>query len=226
MDAAELTYEVHATDALLSRAATRIAEALRERLQHADRASLALSGGQSTVGLCEALATRTVDWPRVDVFQVDERAVPPEHEDSNARLLLTHLIGPLGERAPKLIRMEAEREDLEAAARDYEAALPEVLDVVVLGVGPDGHTASLFPDSSLLDERERRVVPVTDSPKPPPRRLTLTYPVLEAARHVFGVALGESKQEALAGMRGEEPLPAGRVRPAVWFIDPPAAGER
>ncbi|HLT30241.1 MAG TPA: 6-phosphogluconolactonase [Myxococcaceae bacterium] len=225
MDTAELTFEVHPTETVLNRAATQIAERLRERLMAAPRASLALSGGQSTVGLCEALASRTLDWGRVDLFQVDERAVPPEHEESNARLLQVHLIDALGERAPTFHRMQGERDDLEAAAADYAQQLPKRLDVVVLGVGPDGHTASLFPDSPLLEEQERRVAVVTDSPKPPPRRLTLTFPVLRAADAVFGVALGGGKREVMQALRQGVALPAARVRPAHWFLDPAAAGE-
>lgn len=225
MDTAELTFEVHPTAAVLNRAATQIAERLRERLMAAPRASLALSGGQSTVGLCEALASRTLDWSRVELFQVDERAVPPDHEDSNARLLRVHLVEPLGERAPTFHRMEGEREDLEAAASDYAQRLPERLDVVVLGIGPDGHTASLFPGFPQLEEQERRVVPVTDSPKPPPRRLTLTFPVLQSAGSVFGIALGAGKQEVIRAMRKGASFPAARVRPAHWFLDPAASGE-
>lgn len=224
MDTAQLTFEVHPTDSVLNQAATQIAERLRERLAGADRASLALSGGQSTIGLCEALATRTLDWSRVDLYQVDERAVPPDHEDSNARLLRVHLLDALGDRAPTFHRMEAEREALDEAASAYAELLPDALDVVVLGVGPDGHTASLFPGFPQLEERAAKVVAVTGSPKPPPRRMTLTFPVLEGARSVFGIAIGEGKRAVMEDLRRGVPHPAARVRPAHWFLDPAAAG--
>jgi 6-phosphogluconolactonase len=223
MDAADLTFDVLPPEELVPAAAREIARLLRARLEAAPQASLALSGGRATVALCAALAQQTLPWERVVVFQVDERAVPPSHEDSNYRLIAENLLAPLGARAPHCERMIGEAEDLEAAARDYAAKLPAQLDVVVLGLGPDGHTASLFPGHPLLQEARAAVAPIFDSPKPPPRRLTLTLPVLRGAAHVVGLADGAHKQEAVRQLRAGVDLPAGRVRPAHWFLDSAAA---
>jgi 6-phosphogluconolactonase len=124
--------------------------------------------------------------------------------------------------------MKGESPNREQAARDYEAALPEALDVLVLGIGEDGHTASLFPNSSALTETARRVLPVI-GPKPPPERLTLTPPVLAAARFVLVLAAGAGKAAAVArALEGEldvRACPAQLVRDAVWLTDHAAAAE-
>lgn len=223
MDASDLTFDILAPETLATTAAQEIARLLRARLDQASRASLALSGGRVTAALCAALVQQTLPWKRVDIFQVDERAVPPTHEDSNFRLIAENLLAPLGDDAPHCERMVGEAEDLEAAARDYAARLPARLDVVVLGLGPDGHTASLFPGHPLLEEAHARVAAIFDSPKPPPRRLTLTLPTLRGAVHVVGVADGAHKQEAVRQLRTGAALPAGRVRPAHWYLDTAAA---
>uniref|UniRef100_A0A8D0GN95 6-phosphogluconolactonase n=2 Tax=Sphenodon punctatus TaxID=8508 RepID=A0A8D0GN95_SPHPU len=129
---------------------------------------------------------------------------------------------------------------VEEAAADYAVKLKEafqgedmpVFDLLILGVGPDGHTCSLFPDHALLQEREKIVAPLSDSPKPPPERITLTLPVLNAARTVVFVATGESKASVIKRiLEGHEqnPLPAARVQPHTgklyWFLDEPAAKE-
>ena len=122
--------------------------------------------------------------------------------------------------------MEAERPDREAAARDYERSLPARLDVLVLGIGPDGHTASLFPGSAALDERQRRVVPVTGA-KAPAERLTITPPVIEAARQVAVIASGEDKAamvaRAIEGPLAPKAVPAQLARRGFWFLDEAAA---
>jgi 6-phosphogluconolactonase len=212
--------------ALAEEAARFVYHALNHAVAARGRASLALSGGSSPVPAYAALAKLPVPWAQVDLFFVDERCVPPDHPDSNFRLVQQALLAPLGKNAPRVFRMEGERADPDAAARDYEASLPAALDVVVIGVGEDGHTASLFPGSPLLDERTRRVAAVFDSPKPPPRRLTLTLPALRAARTCLGIVQGAGKRDAVAALRMGRPLiPAARVPGAQWWVDPDAAGE-
>ena len=119
--------------------------------------------------------------------------------------------------------MQGERPDRAQAAQDYAALLPEALDVVLLGMGEDGHTASLFPGAPALQETGAKVLAV-QGPKPPPWRLTLTLPVLRAAHTVLGVALGEGKADAVRRIRSGEALPAGLVANAEWLLDPAAAG--
>jgi 6-phosphogluconolactonase len=120
--------------------------------------------------------------------------------------------------------MEGERADSNAAARDYERLLPAALDLLLLGMGEDGHTASLFPHSPALTERTRHVVAV---PRPSPRRLTITVPVIETARTVIVVVAGASKAvtvaRALEGAYVPDELPIQLVRSATWFIDSAAA---
>jgi 6-phosphogluconolactonase len=130
--------------------------------------------------------------------------------------------------AAQVHRMQAEDPDRDAAARAYEALLPDALDILVLGIGDDGHTASLFPGSPALSEAERRVVPVT-GPKPPPERLTLTPPmILGAARRVV-LASGAGKAEAVArtleGPWDPSTTPAQFAKRGVWFVDQAAAAK-
>jgi 6-phosphogluconolactonase len=206
-------------------AAERIAAALREAVAERGSASLALAGGNTPRPVYEKLATLDVPWERVHVYFGDERCVEPDDAQSNYRAAREALLDqvPVG----RVLRMEAEREDREWAADDYAALLPEALDVLLLGMGADGHTASLFPGHAALEERERKVVPV-EGPKPPPWRLTITAPVIAAARQVFVLVTGAGKAQTVAQVLGAaEPVaefPIRLARHGVWFLDPAAAG--
>jgi 6-phosphogluconolactonase len=189
--------------------------------------ALCLAGGRTPEPVYRRLALATeVDWTRVSVYFNDERAVPPDHPESNYRMVRAALLSRVPIPAPSVHRMEAERADRDAAAREYERALPAALDVLVLGVGPDGHTASLFPGSGALDERRRLVLPV-DGPKPPAERLTITPPVIEAARSVAVIAAGADKAamvaRALEGPPAAKAVPAQLARRGAWFLDRAAA---
>ncbi len=166
-------------------------------LEARGRFSIALPGGSVATEGFPRLVTARVDWARADFFWGDERAVPPSHPDSNygaARQLLS----AVATSPERIHRMPADREDLDQAAREYEEIVRDVgIDLAVLGVGPDGHVCSLFPGHALLEEEERWVMPIEDSPKPPPRRLTLTLPALSRARSVVIVALGEAKADVV-----------------------------
>ena len=173
--------------------APRVLALAREAIAARGRFSLALSGGSLATLCFPALAELEIDWSKVHFFWADERAVPPTDPESNygvaERLWLSRVQGPV------VHRMEGEATDLEAAARRAEAEILDngPLDLVLLGVGPDGHVASLFPGHPLSRERDRRVVAVFDAPKPPPRRLTLTLPALLEARALIIVATGAAK---------------------------------
>lgn len=190
--------------------------------------SLALSGGTTPGPAYERLAALDgVDWSRVEIFFADERAVPPDDERSNYGLVRRLLVDRLS-RPPRAVhRMEGEAEDLEEEAGRYANELPERLDVLVLGIGEDGHTASLFPGSASVEERDRRVLPV-EGPKPPARRLTLTAPVIRAARAVVVLARGGRKAEAvsraLEGPFDPSACPVQLARGAAWILDREAAG--
>jgi 6-phosphogluconolactonase len=196
----------------------------------------ALPGGSVAETILPHLATAGLDWPRVHIFWVDERAVPPVHADSNfgsGRDWLDRLPAP----GPQVHRIEAEVGDLEAAAARYASTLatllgqPPRLDFVLLGVGADGHVASLFPDHPALQETSRWVTAILDAPKPPPRRVSLTLPALAAASEIAVVALGTSKAEPIrSALHDPEPgQPLGRLIRAAGdrvtlFLDPAAAG--
>lgn len=194
------------------------------------RCSIALAGGATPLPVYRALAaagfTPKIPWEKVDIYFGDERCVPPDDKDSNygaARLvLLSHAAIPTANVHP----IDGARADRDAAARDYGRELPERLDVLLLGMGPDGHTASLFPGSPALDETERRVVPVT-APKPPAERLTITPPVIAAAINVVVLVTGGEKSSMvtriLEGTATPQELPVWLARGGSWVVDKPAA---
>jgi len=190
--------------------------------------ALCLAGGRTPEPVYRALASASgIDWTRVDVFFGDERAVPPDHPDSNYLMVNRVLLSRVPVPAGQVHRMEAECSDREAAAREYERLLPPELDILVLGMGPDGHTASLFPGSAALDERQRLVVPVIGA-TPPPERLTITPPVIEAARRVAVIATGGDKAamvaRAIEGPLAPKDVPVQLARRGTWFLDQAAAG--
>lgn len=158
--------------------------------------------------MLDALADLDLAWDLVDVFQVDERVVP--HDDPRRNLGAVERT--LGARvAASLHPMPVDDDDLDAAARRYEASLPDAFAVVHLGLGDDGHTASLFPGDPLLDETERGVA-VTAVRSDGTRRMTLTYPGLARAREVLWLVGGSAKRAALARLLAEDPaIPAARV---------------
>ncbi len=216
---------VVSSEQLAQRAAEWFAQALREALAGGGRCSFALSGGLTPRPIYRTLAGMDVPWDRVDFYFVDERCVPPDHQESNYFHAEANLFGPAGVKPEQVHRMEGERDDREAAARDYEALLPRALDVALIGMGEDGHTASLFPGASALEERQRHVLAVV-GPKPPPWRLTLTLPVLLGTRKVLNVVAGEGKRDAARRALTGEALPITRVTNAVWMMDEAAAGQR
>jgi len=176
------------------------------------RMCVAVPGGSVAEHVFPALAALPLDWDRVEVFWVDERAVPRDDPESNFALADSLWLRPARVPRERIHGMPADAADLHAAAAQYSRELDRVLgrpgrfDLVLLGVGPDGHVASLFPGHEALREARKAVVAIEDAPKAPPRRLTLTLPVLCAAARVVVVAFGESKAQALArALAGEEP---------------------
>jgi 6-phosphogluconolactonase len=180
------------------------AEAIRER----GRFSFAVSGGSSPWRMFELLSDGPLDWSRTSMFQVDERIAPTGSPERN----LTHLVLSLPLACQAAIRpMPVGAKDLEAAASEYEYSLPERLDLVHLGLGPDGHTASLVPGDPVLDVTDRSVA-LTAGEYQGRRRMTLTYPALDRARAIFFLVLGDDKRDALDRLLEHDPsIPAGRV---------------
>ena len=233
-------------DALAGSVAARFLTKMIDLLDEQDVAHVCLTGG--TMGamvlaaISESPARDTIDWSRVEFWWSDERYLPRGHADRNetqARAALLDALG-LDERRIHPMPAPGEHPDIEAAARAYEAELtaaaPEGerfprFDITFLGVGPDGHIASLFPDHALIRETERVVVAETDSPKPPAERLTFTLPVINSSDRVWLVLAGSDKAGALGlALAGAEvgDLPAAGVegrRRTVFFVDADAAAE-
>jgi 6-phosphogluconolactonase len=191
------------------RAAELIAAAGAEAARDRGRFALAMSGGRSPWAMLAILGElEEMPWSQTELFQVDERIAAPGSEDRN----LTHMVLGLSmDHQPALRPMPVTQRDLEAAAREYEAQLPERFDLVHLGLGPDGHTASLVPGDPVLEVRDRRVA-LTGGEYQGHRRMTLTYPAIDDARQVLWLVTGAEKREALAKLlAGDTSIPAGRV---------------
>ena len=174
------------------------------------RFSCGVTGGSTALIFLGALREADVPWSQITLFWGDERAVPPDHVDSNYGLAERLLLLPLGARAPFAERMRGEAESLPLAARDYEQRLPPALDLLILGVGDDGHVCSLFPGHRGLMVEDANVLAIEDSPKPPPRRLTLSLPYVCLSRRIWVVAVGPRKlpvlQAAVSGNSLSTPL--------------------
>lgn len=192
-----------------------VAEAGSEANSEHGSFALALSGGRTPSRMLALLSDAPLDWERTAIFQADERVAPPGSEDRNLTQLVLSL--PL-ERQSALRPMPVTSRDLDGAARSYESQLPQHLDLVHLGLGADGHTASLVPGDPVLEEAARRVAVTTISYQGH-RRMTLTYPALRAARRILWLVTGEDKREALARLlAGDESIPAGRVQNAEMVV--------
>ncbi len=206
------------------RAAELIAAAGGEAEQQRDHLTLAMSGGRSPWAMLAILGElEEMPWDKTELFQVDERVASPGSPDRN----LTHMVLGLSmEHQPALRPMPVTQRDLEAAAREYEASLPGRFDLVHLGLGPDGHTASLVPGDPVLEVSGRRVALTGDYQGH--RRMTLTYPALNEARRIVWLVTGPDKVEPLQKLLAGDPsIPAGRVRNENMIVvaDQAAAGE-
>jgi 6-phosphogluconolactonase len=209
--------------------ARRVAEwLLAISMAHGSVFTLALSGGGTPRRLYDLLAEppyrEGFPWHRTHLFWGDERFVPRDDDSSNYRMVRDAMLSRAPIPAANIHPVQTEALTPDAAASDYERELKSfygaarldrarpLFDVILLGLGPDGHTASLFPGTAVLDERERWVAAVVG---PKPIRITLTYPVLESSRHVAFLVAGKEKREIFSRFRrGEHTLPAARVRPS------------
>ena len=197
----------------------------------ADQIVVALNGGASTLALAggntpkrcyELLAGSDVKWGRVTVLFGDERCVPPDHPDSNYRMAREALLDAV---SPATVHRIPGELGPDEAAEAYDAIVGALapLDVVLLGAGEDGHTASLFPGHPEL-QAKGWAVGVRNAPKPPPDRVTLTLPALQGARRVIVLATGAGKADAVARARRGE-VPSGMIAGALWLLDRAAAGQ-
>jgi 6-phosphogluconolactonase/glucosamine-6-phosphate isomerase/deaminase len=196
-------------DAASRHAANTIAAAGREAVAARGEFALALSGGKTPWKMIGLLGDMDeMPWEQTQIYQVDERVAPPGDEARN----LTHLVQMLSIGHQATLRpMPVTSRDLELSAAEYEVHVPERLDLVHLGLGADGHTASLIPGDSVLEVEDRRVA-MTDGLYQGHRRMTLTYPALAAARRILWLTTGEGARDPLAKLlAGDRSIPAGRV---------------
>ncbi|HEY5648701.1 MAG TPA: 6-phosphogluconolactonase [Nitrospiria bacterium] len=230
-------------EALYERSAAYVADYL-SGLRENERISIALAGGSTPAGLHEKLAAEphrsNIPWERIHLFWGDERFVPPDDPGSNYRMARESLIEVVPIPPENIHRIPGEAASPEAAAQQYEEALKNffgpssewpAFELIILGIGTDGHTASLFPGSPALEEKTRWVV-AARAPVEPRHRITLTLPAINHASRIFFLASGTSKapvlKDRLGGNSVPEKYPYQRVRPAgsnpVLFLDRKAAG--
>lgn len=234
-------------ETIICKDAADLARRVAERIQSLSEeergtpCTIALSGGSTPKRLYELLAKPpfrdSVRWDHLELFFGDERSVPPDHQDSNYRMAREAMLSQVPVQAH---RMPAETGDAEAYERLVRERIGEtrdgvpVFDLVLLGMGGDGHTASLFPGTAALGERGRLVV-MNEVPQMKTRRMTFTYPLINAARRVWVLAPGADKRDrvkecldALAKATGERPYPIVGVRPThgelIWWLDEGSAG--
>jgi 6-phosphogluconolactonase len=244
VSAAEHILIAENADAAVRDAADHIVAALAGTGTH----SIALAGGSTPKSLYGLLAQppyrQRVDWSQVEFFWGDERCVPPDHADSNYRMARETLLAPLGISDERVHRMLADAADLTLAATEYERVIREwvppgpddvpAFDLILLGRGNDGHTASLFPGSAGLNERTQLVV-AHSVPALGVQRMTLTYPLLRAARTILFLVTGSGKADVLVQVlspANDSGLPSAALRPSgehaargklIWILDSDAA---
>jgi 6-phosphogluconolactonase len=225
-------------DTLSQQAAQYIVRIARAAIVSRERFMIALSGGTTPRKLFSLLGTEPyssqIDWIHVHIFWGDERCVPLDDPDSNYFMAQEVLLSKVPVPASQVHRMPSDQSDRDAASQEYSLEMQRafgtqglpVFDLIQLGMGPEGHTASLFPHQASLHENQRLVMPVS-VPKPPPDRLTFTPPLLNAARNILFLVTGKDKADALQavleGPYQPEEYPAQIVRPpdgeVTWMLD-------
>lgn len=211
-------------------AGERIAKEIEKAVAERGHSSVAFSGGETPKPVYGFLArpemAERVAWPAVEVYFSDERCVPPGDPASNYRMVRESLLRDGTVRPARVHRIEGDGPDRERAAADYGERLPARLDLLLLGMGTDGHIASLFPGSRALNETDRRAVPIVGG-EPPIWRITITPPVIAKARSVLVLVAGGGKAEmvarAIEGPYDPMSVPAQLVRGRTWILDRAAA---
>lgn len=206
-------------DSLATAVAQRVADVVNQAIVARSVCRIALAGGETPRRCYELLRHMPVDWARVHVYFGDERCLPVGDEQRNDTMVQHALLLHVAIPAANVHSIPAEFGAQVATSRyalELNQAMP--LDLVLLGMGEDGHTASLFPGNPALRSRDS-VVAVIDAPKPPPERVTLSMATLNAARRKIFLVAGEGKRIALQRIAEGEPLPAGQVTEAEWYVD-------
>jgi 6-phosphogluconolactonase len=210
------------SDAFNVAAATWIKQRIDQVLSESELCHLMLAGGSTPLAVYDKLAgMEEIPWSQIRVYFGDERCVPSNSPENNAYTVLARLF-PKGVPEGTLVYPMCAEMDPDAAASAYASILPEKIDILLLGMGEDGHTASIFPGSAALDEEERLVMPVIGH-KVPLQRLTITPPVILNARFLLLMARGDGKADAVRWALGEGRVPAALAAHGDWYLDRAAA---
>ena len=200
-----------------ARATAYLEQEIRDALTHQKSFSLAISGGRTPWEMLKILSKVDLPWQRINLFQVDERVAPDGHPDRNLTQLFQAIAGTAMVTQLRIFPMPVTAEDLDASAKEYAEVLDEIkegkgLDIIHLGLGSDGHTASLVPGDGVL-EIQNRLVACTQNPYQGRIRMTLTYPLLNAAKQILWIVTGSEKKEMVQRMLQQDPsIPAGSIR--------------
>jgi 6-phosphogluconolactonase len=210
------------SDAFDRASADWIKQKIDQVLSESEQCHLMLAGGSTPLAVYARLAAmHEIPWSRIQVYFGDERCVPSNSPENNAYTVLARLF-PQGVPPGTLVHTMYAEVDPDAAASAYASILPDKIDILLLGIGEDGHTASIFPGSAAMDEEERLVMPVIGH-KIPLQRLTITPPVIRKARFLLLMARGEGKADAVRWALGEGRVPAALAAHGDWFLDKAAA---
>lgn len=222
-------------NAVVKKLSSIIEKSANAAIDTGDTFKIGLSGGSLVKFLADGLPTIKTDWSKWRFFFCDERVVPFDDDDSTYGLYKSSLIGkiPITEDQfitidPKMNAADAANDYIKKMSVHFSPDSVPRFDILLLGMGPDGHTCSLFPGHRLLDEDSKWVCPITDSPKPPPSRITLTFPVINNAKICAFAISGAGKSDMVKRiLKDKEDLPAGRVQPTngtlYWIVDKSAA---
>ncbi|MDQ6996102.1 MAG: 6-phosphogluconolactonase [Mariprofundus sp.] len=226
-DSAQVDMQIHScadAEAVAQYAANAVLEAAAEAIAARGVFHWGLAGGTTPKRCYELLRDADVDWSKIHIWFGDERCLPVGHAERNDRMADAALLNHVPVPAAQIHRMDAELGPEIAAAR-YAALLADApeMDLILLGIGEDGHTASLFPNNPALDD-SRLAVPVFNSPKPPSERVSMGYGVLNAAHRCLIMAAGKGKADAMSRILAGERLPVARVSGSEWLIDQDASG--
>ncbi|XP_045455199.1 6-phosphogluconolactonase [Melitaea cinxia] len=227
------TIKVANEDELIKKLSLYIEKISNDAILNRGKFFIGLSGGSVVKYLCEGLPLVNTDWSKWSLAFCDERVVPEDSEDSTFGTYSRQLI-PKTQLTKEQFVVIKQGVSAEEAANDYTQKLKELFksdnfnfDLLLLGMGPDGHTCSLFPGHPLLNETSLKIAPITDSPKPPPSRITMTYPVVNNARNCIFAISGSGKADMIKRIiKDKEDLPAARVKPEgslYWIVDDAAA---
>lgn len=211
------------TELAAQAAASRIAELIEQSLQQNNICHIALPGGNTPAKCFHYLSQKKINWQQIHWYLGDERCLPVGHAERNDAMIQQHLWSKIQAPDKTIHTIHTELGAIEGAEK-YAAIMNNIiLDIAFLGMGEDGHTASLFPDNIALND-SHSVVPVFNAPKPPADRVSLSVSTLQRAKHRIVLTTGDSKRQAITQIKNRVDLPVNRIGDLEWFVDAAAVG--